>query len=173
MPFKSLASLKKIANLNAEVVALAPLEGDKLIGVLTNDPAQVSVIPYATGTTKSKNISLDDVTNLALITKHAAVVKTGAELWGVLDIQHFCHHDGPGIRTTVFLKGCSLRCKWCCNPESIADAPELAYDARKCIGEAQCGRCLDACPEKAIRSSPTDGKVEVDWNRCTDCGNSS
>ncbi len=45
----------------------------------------------------------------------------------VLNIQHFCTHDGPGIRTNVFLKGCSLRCKWCSNPESIHPKPELAY----------------------------------------------
>ena len=47
----------------------------------------------------------------------------------VLNIQRYCSHDGPGIRTNVFLKGCSLRCKWCGNPESIAPKPELSYDA--------------------------------------------
>jgi pyruvate formate lyase activating enzyme len=88
----------------------------------------------------------------------------------VLNIQHFCTHDGPGIRTTVFLKGCSLRCKWCCNPESIAPGPELAYDARKCIGETECGRCLAACPESAIHVAGSDGKVRINWERCTNCG---
>ena len=69
----------------------------------------------------------------------------------VLNIQHFCTHDGPGIRTTVFLKGCSLRCKWCSNPESIHPKPELAYNSGKCIGEKQCGFCLkNVCPESAI-----------------------
>ena len=53
----------------------------------------------------------------------------------VLNIQHFCTNDGPGIRTTVFLKFCSLRCKWCCNPESIGRKPELAYNINKCIGK--------------------------------------
>ena len=52
----------------------------------------------------------------------------------VLNIQRYCSHDGPGIRTNVFLKGCSLRCKWCGNPESIAFKPELSYEARKCRG---------------------------------------
>lgn len=88
----------------------------------------------------------------------------------VLEIQHFCTHDGPGIRTTVFLKGCSLRCKWCCNPESIAHAPELAYDARRCIGLSACGRCLAKCPESALAADGAQGKVRVDWDRCTDCG---
>ena len=55
-------------------------------------------------------------------------VETGT----VLNIQRYCSHDGPGIRTTVFLKGCSLRCKWCSNPESIQPKPELAYDAIAC-----------------------------------------
>ena len=60
----------------------------------------------------------------------------------VLNIQHFCTHDGPGIRTTVFLKHCSLRCKWCSNPESIHPKPELAYNPSKCIGKKECGLCL-------------------------------
>ena len=68
----------------------------------------------------------------------------------VLNIQHFCTHDGPGIRTTVFLKGCSLRCKWCSNPESIHPRPELAYNPSKCIGKIECGLCLKECPESAI-----------------------
>ena len=53
----------------------------------------------------------------------------------VLNIQRYCSHDGPGIRTTVFLKGCSLRCKWCSNPESIRPKPELAYDPKTCTGK--------------------------------------
>ena len=59
----------------------------------------------------------------------------------VLNIQRYCSHDGPGIRTTVFLKGCSLRCKWCGNPESIRIKPEIAYDPKKCTGK-KCGLCL-------------------------------
>lgn len=88
----------------------------------------------------------------------------------VLNIQHFCTNDGPGIRTTVFLKGCSLRCKWCCNPESIHPKPELAYDLKKCIGEKECGLCLKECPEFAISVMPSDGKVRIDWDLCTNCG---
>ena len=69
----------------------------------------------------------------------------------VLNIQHFCTHDGPGIRTTVFLKFCSLHCKWCSNPESIGQKPELAYNPSKCIGAKACGRCLKPpAPEGAM-----------------------
>lgn len=90
----------------------------------------------------------------------------------VLNIQHFCTNDGPGIRTTVFVKGCSLRCKWCSNPESIHPKPELAYNPAHCIGEAQCGRCLkDVCPESALFVAGSgDDKVEVNWDLCTNCG---
>lgn len=90
----------------------------------------------------------------------------------VLNIQHFCTNDGPGIRTTVFLKGCSLRCKWCCNPESIHPKPELAYNLNKCIGEKECGLCLKECPESAIYVLPsaTDDRVRINWDLCTNCG---
>jgi len=92
----------------------------------------------------------------------------------VLNIQHFCTHDGPGIRTTVFLKGCPLRCKWCSNPESIHPKPELAYNPNKCIGEKQCGFCLKTCPESAIfvvrSGDEADDKVRINWDLCTNCG---
>jgi pyruvate formate lyase activating enzyme len=99
----------------------------------------------------------------------------GAEPAGrVLNIQHFSTHDGPGIRTTVFLKGCSLRCKWCSNPESIFPKPELAYNPRSCIGEKACGLCLKACPESAIyvlgAGDRADDKVHINWDLCTNCG---
>ncbi|MDA8139384.1 MAG: glycyl-radical enzyme activating protein [Desulfobacteraceae bacterium] len=93
----------------------------------------------------------------------------------VLNIQHFCTHDGPGIRTNVFLKGCSLRCKWCSNPESINAKPELGYNPGKCIGEKQCGFCLKGvCPESAIHvvgaGDRPDDKVRINWDLCTNCG---
>jgi len=88
----------------------------------------------------------------------------------VLNIQHFCTHDGPGIRTTIFLKACSLRCKWCCNPESIHPKPELSYNLGKCIGEKECGFCLKECPESALFVLQSDGKVRVNWDLCTNCG---
>jgi pyruvate formate lyase activating enzyme len=93
----------------------------------------------------------------------------------VLNIQHFCTHDGPGMRTTVFLKGCSLRCRWCSNPESIHAKPELAYNPQKCLGEKQCGLCLKSvCPESAIyvlgSGDKADDKIRINWSLCTDCG---
>ena len=101
--------------------------------------------------------------------------KTTAPTGLVLNIQHFCTHDGPGIRTNVFLKGCSLRCKWCSNPESIHLKPELGYKPGSCIGEKQCGYCLkDVCPELAIfivgSGDRPDDKVRINWDLCTNCG---
>jgi pyruvate formate lyase activating enzyme len=90
----------------------------------------------------------------------------------VLNIQHFCTDDGPGIRTTVFLKGCSLRCKWCCNPESIGRKAELAYNIDKCIGQKACGRCLQPpVPEGAmyVLDGPDD-RVHVNWDLASECG---
>jgi pyruvate formate lyase activating enzyme len=61
----------------------------------------------------------------------------------VFEIREFCVHDGPGVRTTVFFKGCPLRCLWCQNPEGLAFEPELLVNDRPCIG---CGRCAAVCP---------------------------
>jgi pyruvate formate lyase activating enzyme len=88
----------------------------------------------------------------------------------VLNIQHFCTHDGPGMRTTVFLKGCTFRCKWCSNPESIHPKPELAYNPSRCIGKDQCGYCLKECRESAIFTVDSDVKVRINWDLCTNCG---
>jgi pyruvate formate lyase activating enzyme len=90
----------------------------------------------------------------------------------VLNIQHFCTNDGPGIRTTVFLKFCGLRCKWCCNPESIGRKPELAYNINKCIGKKQCGRCLEP-PFPAGAAYVLDGpddRVHINWDLASECG---
>lgn len=74
----------------------------------------------------------------------------------VFDIQRFSVHDGPGIRTTVFMKGCPLRCKWCHNPEGLQNAPQLQFFKEKCIGCGACGKreCLsdaDKCPAEALK----------------------
>ena len=63
----------------------------------------------------------------------------------IFNIQHFSIHDGPGIRTTVFFKGCNLKCAWCHNPESQSAIPELMFHEKKCIG---CGACVDICERK-------------------------
>ena len=65
----------------------------------------------------------------------------------IFNIQHYSIHDGPGIRTTVFMKGCPLYCVWCQNPESQALQPELFFNVEACIG---CGKCMQACPSTAI-----------------------
>jgi glycyl-radical enzyme activating protein len=73
----------------------------------------------------------------------------------VTDIQKFSIHDGPGIRTTVFFKGCPLDCQWCQNPECIDRAPQVGYRRRRCV---KCKKCIAACPEHAIKSP---GKIDT------------
>ncbi len=85
----------------------------------------------------------------------------------VLNIQKFSLNDGPGIRTTVFLKGCPLDCLWCHNPESKKRAPQLMLHVAKCIG---CGMCLGACP-KGLHSFTPEHQIER--AACTACGKCS
>jgi pyruvate formate lyase activating enzyme len=83
----------------------------------------------------------------------------------VFNIQRYSIHDGPGIRTTVFLKGCPLRCFWCQNPESQKTRPEVFLKKSACL---LCGRCVAACPEGA--SSIVDGICVIDRKKCSGCG---
>jgi len=83
----------------------------------------------------------------------------------LFEIQRLSTEDGPGIRTTVFFKGCSLACAWCHNPESISAKPQLHWIASRCIG---CGTCCAVCPEAALDLT-TDG-IAIDRKRCTQCG---
>lgn len=83
----------------------------------------------------------------------------------VFDIQRFSIHDGPGIRTTVFLKGCPLACLWCHNPEGISAEPILSFTPDKCIG---CGYCFEVCPHHAHRMVEADHVLDRD--RCVVCG---
>jgi pyruvate formate lyase activating enzyme len=84
----------------------------------------------------------------------------------IFDIKRYSIHDGPGIRTTVFLKGCALRCSWCHNPESLDPGPELMYWPARC---ARCYACIAACPKGAIAKDAA-GAVAVDRARCDLCG---
>lgn len=84
----------------------------------------------------------------------------------VTNIQRFCTHDGPGIRTTVFLKGCPLRCTWCHNPETQSARPEIFYFKQRCIG---CGACEAVCTEGAHRFTEAEGHVFL-AARCHGCG---
>ena len=77
----------------------------------------------------------------------------------ILNIQHYCYQDGPGIRTTVFVKGCSLRCKWCGNPESIEQNIQLAYDKKECLGCETCGICCKPPFPKGLFQKNSDGSI--------------
>ncbi|MFZ7130862.1 MAG: glycyl-radical enzyme activating protein [Eubacteriales bacterium] len=82
----------------------------------------------------------------------------------LFNIQRFSIHDGPGIRTTVFLKGCPLNCKWCANPESKSTKRELFYNKSNCIG---CGACIKACPNEALRLDRD--KIIINKEKCSNC----
>jgi pyruvate formate lyase activating enzyme len=102
------------------------------------------------------------------------------ELTGkVFDIQGFSIQDGPGIRTTVFFKGCPLHCPWCHSPESQKFQPELSWMSIRCIGVAKCGKCLAACPKQAIShgvvlqhavTKEDLQLIQIDRSLCDVCG---
>lgn len=87
----------------------------------------------------------------------------------IFDIQRFSVHDGPGIRDLIFVKGCPLRCKWCSNPESQNNFPEISFNEGRCIGWPDCGRCLRVCPVNAI-SKADEKLIKIDQQVCTNCG---
>jgi len=83
----------------------------------------------------------------------------------VFDVKKYAIHDGPGIRTTVFFKGCPLECQWCHNPESWRAYAEHGFRKERCVG---CGRCVENCPEQAI--SFIDNRPVTEMNKCRLCG---
>ncbi len=84
----------------------------------------------------------------------------------VTNIQRFSLNDGPGIRTTVFLQGCNMRCAWCHNPETFSASPVLMHYPNKCIG---CGKCFEVCPRKAHKLD-AEGQHVIDRSLCVNCG---
>jgi pyruvate formate lyase activating enzyme len=84
----------------------------------------------------------------------------------ITNIQGYSIHDGPGIRTVVFLKGCGLECLWCANPECISPRPEIGFVKALCT---KCGKCSEVCPQKALVCE-ADKLLKINRNLCTGCG---
>ena len=97
--------------------------------------------------------------------KDLAALSMGNTKAMIFDIQKFSVHDGPGLRTLIFMKGCPLACIWCCNPESHSRAPELVFYGEKCI---RSNRCLEVCPTHAI--SVKEDRLVLDKSLCNLCG---
>lgn len=93
--------------------------------------------------------------------------KSEADL--IFNIQHYSLHDGGGIRTILFLKGCPLRCRWCCNPESQRREREIFYQRDQCIGRGECGLCASVCPEKAISFAGPQAPADLAFSACVNC----
>ncbi len=85
----------------------------------------------------------------------------------ISNIQKYTIHDGPGIRTEIFFKGCPLRCLWCSNPEALEVKPELGFYPDKCLGEAACGWCRRACPDPPPAGMHVSARFDTD--RCRAC----
>ena len=83
----------------------------------------------------------------------------------ITSIQRMSIHDGPGLRTVVFMKGCNMRCKWCHNPETWSPRKQVQYVQDKCI---HCGTCVEVCPAGTLHL--TDGMMAIDYDSCLACG---
>ncbi len=87
----------------------------------------------------------------------------------IFNIQRFTIHDGPGLRTELFFKGCPLRCKWCGNPESFQKSIQLGVYSKKCISKKKCGDCLTVCPQVEALQFYRGKLVSIDSDKCTNC----
>ena len=96
--------------------------------------------------------------------RRVAASSAASGLGLIFNIQRFSIQDGPGIRTTVFMKGCPLRCQWCSNPESMSLQPEIMIIDRKC---SRCGKCVEACPKGAI--TVDEQGINLDKDKCDLC----
>lgn len=92
---------------------------------------------------------------------------TGGTHGLIYNIQRYSIHDGPGIRTTIFLKGCPLKCRWCQNPESINSFPEVGYSESRCVRDYG---CVKACTREAIKIVRESRPIHIDRKLCRDCG---
>ena len=88
----------------------------------------------------------------------------------VFNVQRYTIHDGPGLRTEFFLKGCPLRCEWCSNPESQKVKIEVGVYTKRCITDKKCGGCLEVCPNPEMLNFNEQGKlVSIDYKKCIGC----
>lgn len=92
---------------------------------------------------------------------------TNQVLGTIFNIERYTLHDGPGIRTTVFFKGCPLKCLWCSNPESQKLNTEIVYFIEKCTG---CGRCLEFCTQNALLQKSEHSPIKILYDLCNSCG---
>lgn len=99
------------------------------------------------------------------VTRRKEVEKKGV----VFNIQRFTIHDGPGLRTEIFLKGCPLRCRWCSNPESWMSLIQPGVYRSKCISERKCGECLDSCPAEGALKFFKGKLTAIDREKCMHC----
>ena len=97
--------------------------------------------------------------------ERGSIGKSGKSIGGLItDISRCSLHDGPGVRTVVYFKGCALRCKWCHNPETLTVEKDMMFLNTKCI---KCGRCLEVCPQC---HTVVDNEIRIDRSKCKYCG---